>query len=166
LDFDQAARVVHDLAEALAYAHGEGIVHRDVKPANVMLDDKGQPYLMDFGLAHRMDDAEMITHDGAILRTPAYISPEQATGNSAQAKSTSDQYSLGVMLYDLLCGQTPFAGTPEIVLFHAVQTEPASPRQINPAVPRDLETICLKAMAKRDTDRYPTCQALADDLRR
>jgi hypothetical protein len=166
MDFRRAAQVVRELAEALAYAHEQGIVHRDVKPANVMLDGKGRPHLMDFGLASKQDESEKLTNDGALLGTPAYMAPEQAGGQKGEAQPASDQYSLGVLLYELLTGQTPFAGTPSIVLYHAINTEPKPPHSLRPDVPRDLETICLKAMAKRAEERYADCQALADDLRR
>jgi WD40 repeat protein/tRNA A-37 threonylcarbamoyl transferase component Bud32 len=166
LAFSRVAEIVHALAEALAYAHETGIVHRDVKPANIMLDTKGQPHLIDFGLAHRQDTVEKRTHEGAVLGTPAYMAPEQAAGQKGNPMPASDQYSLGVVLYDLLCGQTPFSGPPQIVLFHTLHHEPPAPRRLRREIPRDLETICLKAMAKRPAERYAGCKALADDLRR
>jgi tRNA A-37 threonylcarbamoyl transferase component Bud32 len=166
LDCRRAAQVVRALAEALAYAHAQGVVHRDVKPANVMLDEQGQPLLLDFGLAYRHDEAEKLTQDGTVLGTPAYMAPEQAAGKSGAALPASDQYSLGAVLYELLCGQPPFSGPAHLVLYNVVHTEPPPPRRLNPRVPRDLETVCLKALAKRPEDRYPSCQELADDLRR
>jgi tRNA A-37 threonylcarbamoyl transferase component Bud32 len=165
LDFRKAARIVRDLAEALAYAHERGIVHRDVKPANVLLDGKEQPHLMDFGLAHFQEAAEKLTHDGAILGTPAYMAPEQAAGQSGPPQPATDQYSLGVVLYELLCGRTPFSGPPQIVLFNILHTEPPAPRTLRPEVPAALEAICLRAMAKRPADRYPGCRQLADALK-
>jgi hypothetical protein len=165
-DLRGAAVVARDLAEALAYAHAQGVVHRDVKPANVMIDASGRPHLMDFGLARRQESEEKLTQDGAVLGTPAYMAPEMAEGQGAEAGTGSDQYSLGVLLYELLCGEAPFAGPSEMVLFHAIHTEPPPPRELRRGVPRDLQTICLKAMAKRPQDRYRDCQALADDLRR
>ena len=166
LTFRQVAEIVHDLADGLAYAHEQGIVHRDIKPANIMLDTKGKAHITDFGLAHRQDSTQKITQDGVILGPPAYMAPEQAKGQQGDPLPASDQYSLGVVLYELLCRQTPFSGPPQIVLFNAIHTEPAAPRIVKAAVPRDLETICLKAMAKRLEDRYTGCQELADDLRR
>ncbi len=169
LDFRAAARVVRDLADALAYVHGEGVVHRDVKPANVLLDKRGRPFLTDFGLAHLESNAERVTRLtrlGSVMGTPAYMPPEQAAGHSGTAQPASDQYSLGVILYELLCGRLPFEGPPQIVLFHVMNTEPVPPRQVNAAVPADLEAICLRAMAKRAEDRYPSCQDLVDALDR
>ncbi len=164
--WDRAARIALQLAEALHYAHSEKIVHRDVKPSNVMIDVKGDAHLMDFGLARFELSEERLTQDGAILGTPAYMAPEQATGRSGEANALSDQYSLGATLYELLCGRPPFSGPPEVVLFLVTQREPDRPRAVNPGVPRDLETICLKAMAKAPADRYADCGDLADDLRR
>ncbi len=162
----RAAEIVQQLAEALAYAHDQGVVHRDVKPANVMIDPQGRAYLMDFGLARRRDDGDRLTQDGSLLGTPAYMAPEQAAGQGGEARPAGDQYSLGVVLYELLTGQTPFTGPPPVVLYSALHTAPTPPRRLNPAVPRDLETVCLKALAKRPEDRYPSCLLLAGDLRR
>ncbi len=165
-DCHRAAEVVRDLAEALDHAHRLGIVHRDLKPANVLLDRQGRPHLTDFGLAHRQDAATRLTHEGAILGTPAYMAPEEALGRHGDARPASDQYSLGVVLYELLCGQTPFAGPAPVVLYNAVHQEPPALRGLRPDVPPELEAICRKAMAKRPEGRYDSCQELADGLRR
>ena len=165
-DFHQAAKLAMDLAGALQYAHELGVVHRDVKPANIMLDGKSNPLLMDFGLA-RLEAAESrLTHDGTVLGTPSYMPPEQAAGQLELVGPASDQYSLGVVLYELLCASTPFSGPPTMVISLVINQEPPSPRKENPAIPKDLETICLKAMSKQREHRYANCQAMAEDLRR
>src|SRR5207248_2475846 len=135
------------------------------KPHNVMLDAADRPHLMDFGLAVRAGEAEKLTNDGAVLGTPAYMAPEQAAGQKGEASPLSDQYSLGVLLYELLTGRTPFSGPPAAVVYRVIHHDPPAPHTVRPDVPPDLETICLKAMAKRPTDRYPMCKMLADDLR-
>ena len=165
-DFRETARIVMKLAGALAYAHEQGIVHRDIKPANIMLDAKGEPHLMDFGLARLETGTENLTHDDAILGTPAYMPPEQAAGDLENVSAASDQYSLGVTLYEMLCGERPFSRPPEIVIFNVINQEPPAPRTLKPDVPRDLETICQKAMAKEQSARYKDGNALAEDLRR
>ena len=165
-DFQQAARLVRELAGALDYAHGLGIVHRDVKPSNVLLDAKDNPLLADFGLARFLESDDELTHEGTVLGTPAYMAPEQARGEHDAVGPASDQYSLGVVLYEMLCGQRPFAGAPATVIADVIGKEPPSPRSANPTIPKDLETICLKAMAKRTENRYAGCRELADDLRR
>jgi len=164
LDRRQSVQIVRRVAEALAYAHRRGIVHRDIKPANVILDESGEPLLMDFGLAARAESGEeKLTQDGVTMGTPAYMAPEQVEGTGI---ASSDQYSLGCMLYELLTGRTPFQGPPQVQMrLHRTQ-EPPSPRQLQPDLPRDLETICLKCLEKDPSRRYPDCQALADDLRR
>ncbi len=165
-DLRRAARLVRELAEALAYAHEQGIVHRDVKPDNIMVDGDGRVHLMDFGLAARLDDEARLTNDGAILGTPSYMAPEQARGQEGEARPAADQYSAGVVLYELLTGRVPFDGPPAIVIHNQVHTEPDRPTRWRREIPKDLEAICLKALAKRPEDRYRSCGALANDLRR
>jgi serine/threonine protein kinase len=163
--FRQAAQVVQALAEALASAHDEGIVHRDVKPANVMIDQEGQPRLMDFGLARRQDGLTKLTRVGSLLGTPGYMAPEHARGYDGEPQPASDQYSLGVIFYVLLSGQTPFSGTQEILLFHTLNTKPPRLRKLKPQVPKELERICSRAMSKRPEDRYATCHEFAAAVR-
>lgn len=165
-DFRTAAEIVRQLAEGLHYAHSMGIVHRDVKPSNVMVDAAGRPHVMDFGLAHVENADVKLTADGAVLGTPAYISPEQADRAFGEVGPASDQYSLGVLLYELLCGERPFTGSLADIFLQLLTEPPEPPRRRNPQVPRDLEAICLKAMAKQPGDRYADCGALADDLAR
>jgi tRNA A-37 threonylcarbamoyl transferase component Bud32 len=165
LDVRQAVGIVRKIAEALAYAHSKGIVHRDVKPANIMLDESGEPLLMDFGLATRQAGSEeKPTSEGSVVGTPAYMAPEQGHGKTVPA---SDLYSLGCTLFELLTGHLPFmGGSPQHFLFlHESQPAP-SPRTFDAQVPRDLEAICLKCLEKDPDRRYADGQALADDLRR
>ncbi len=162
----QAAAWVARIAEALDYAHGCGVVHRDVKPANVMMDRDGLPMIADFGLARHADAGATLTQEGDILGTPAYMPPEQASGRGHAADARSDVYSLGVLLYELLCGRLPFEGTSVSILHRVIHDEPISPRGVRPSVPLDLETICLKAMAKEPSRRYESAGAMAEDLRR
>ena len=164
LEMRRAVQIVRRLAEALAYAHKRKVIHRDVKPANVMLDEGGEPLLMDFGLAARDEGGEKLTQEGVKgMGTPAYMAPEQGAG---EAVAASDQYSLGCTLYELLTGQTPFAGPPELQMFLHQRHEPVSPLKINRCVPRDLEAVCVKCLEKEPAKRYEDCQVLADDLRR
>ncbi len=158
---------VRQLAEGLQYAHSEGIVHRDVKPANVMINGSGRPQLMDFGLAKRDADIESgMTIEGQVVGTPNYMAPEQARGAISEIGPHSDQYSVGVVLYEMLCGRPPFSGDPWTVIARVanVRENPPPPRAVNPNLPRDLEACCLKAMEKAPQARYANMQALADDL--
>jgi len=160
----QAVQLVRKLAEALAYAHKQGVIHGNLKPANVMLRSDGEPLVMDFGLAARCDEVEDRIQDGSILGTPQYMAPEQWRG---AAEAASDQYSLGCLLFQLLTGRLPFVGSSCVHSMHLHCHEPApSARQVRPEVPRDLDSICRKCLDKEPGLRYPDCQELADDLRR
>lgn len=163
---DQAAAWVARLAEALDYAHRLGVVHRDVKPSNVMIDGNGQPMLADFGLALVTDAHTVLTQEGDVLGTPAYMPPEQAAGHLADVGPQSDVYSLGALLYELLCGHPPFQGNLTSILDGVLHDEPPAPSRRRAGVPSDLETVCLKAMSKEPERRYATAAALADDLHR
>jgi WD40 repeat protein len=159
-----AVRWVRDLARALAYAHGQGIVHRDVKPANIMIDRNNRPLLTDFGLARRLD-AGAAGAEEELAGTPAYMAPEQARGDARKVGPRSDQYALGAILYELLTGQRPHGGASRAVLARLrAEQPPAPPRQHNPAIPRALEAVCLRALATHPGDRYPDATELAGDL--
>ncbi len=165
-DFRQAAEWVRQLAGGLAYAHGQGIVHRDIKPDNIMLSEDGIPQIMDFGLAKRVNEDAGMTTDGSVLGTPVYMPPEQARGDMSKVGPHSDQYSLGVVLYELLTGKRPFEGPVHAVLAAVLSEEPAAPRKVRAEIPKDLEAICQKAMSKDVERRYETTAAFAGDVER
>src|SRR5262245_60239042 len=166
LAFREAAELVAGVADALQYAHEQGVIHRDVKPSNIMIGEDGRPAVMDFGLAKRDAGEITMTLEGQVLGTPAYMSPEQARGEGHRVDGRADVYSLGVILYELITGELPFHGNPRMLLYQVQHDEPKSVRSLNDRVPRDLETITHKAMAKEPARRYARAGELADELRR
>jgi serine/threonine protein kinase len=161
---ERAAEICADVCSALAAAHARGLIHRDIKPGNVMLTPEGKVKVMDFGIA-RATTSETITQTAAVVGTAQYISPEQAQGQTVDYRS--DLYSLGCCLYEMLTGTVPFTGaTPVAIAYRHVREDPTPPRQLNPDVPAPLEAICLKAMAKLPDNRYQTATEFQDDLER
>jgi tetratricopeptide (TPR) repeat protein len=162
-----SARLTESLARAIHYAHQRGIVHRDLKPANVLLTEDGIPKITDFGLAKLLERDQGLTQDGELLGTPSYMAPEQVRGAPHQISPATDVYALGTILYEMLAGRPPFKGTtPLSTLEQVSSSEPLSPSKLQRHIPRDLETICLKCLAKEPRRRYASALDLADDLRR
>jgi WD40 repeat protein/predicted Ser/Thr protein kinase len=162
-----AARYVRDAAYAMQYAHEQGVLHRDMKPSNVMVDSSGRIKVMDFGLAKQIESAAQLTHDGELLGTPSYMSPEQAAGQWSRVDCRSDVYSLGAVLYELITGKTPHLGDSAVAtMLQVVSERPAAPRDVNPEVDTQLEAIVLKCLEKNPAARYATAAELADDLDR
>jgi serine/threonine-protein kinase len=166
-DFLRVARLMQTVALAVHHAHQRGILHRDLKPANILVDEDGEPHVSDFGLARRIETDSGLTHSGFPLGTPSYMSPEQARGEKGAITTATDVYGLGSVLYALLTGKAPFAGSSLAETLDQVRTTaPELPRRINGRVPRDLEVICLKCLEKEPQRRYASASALADDLGR
>src|SRR6185312_12746902 len=163
----RAAELIATVGRTVHYAHEHGILHRDIKPGNILLDQKGEPHLTDFGLARLVETESTVTRTQEILGTPSFMAPEQAVGNNEAVTNVADVYGLGAVLYHLLTGQPPFAGgTTYETIKLLLDTEPRPPRQLNPRIDRDLSTICLKCLEKDPTRRYSSALALAGDLER
>jgi len=164
MTFQEACEFCSQVADALHHAHESGVIHRDLKPGNIMMGENNAPLIMDFGLAKQDMGEVTVTLDGRILGTPAYMSPEQAKGEGHRVDRRADIYSLGVILYELLTGEWPFRGVAKMLLQQVINDEPISPRKLVGAIPRDLETITLKCLEKSAASRYATAQELKADI--
>ncbi len=163
----QAAVLMAEVARAIEYAHSHGVIHRDLKPGNILLDQDGRARVTDFGLAKKLESDSELTGSGRVMGTPSYMSPEQARGNRSEVGTAADVYALGATLYALLTGRPPFqAATAMETLMQVVGEKPVPPRRLNAAIPRDLETICMKCLEKAPHKRYASARALAEELER
>jgi eukaryotic-like serine/threonine-protein kinase len=163
----QAADLMVNVAEAIEYAHRRGVIHRDLKPGNILLDRGGNPRVTDFGLAKKLKEDSGLTGSGQIMGTPSYMPPEQAGGRPGEVGAAADVYALGATLYALITGRPPFqAATAIDTVLQVISDEPVPPRRLNPSVPLDLETVCLKCLEKEPGKRYASAAALGEDLRR
>src|SRR5260370_15329984 len=161
----RAAELLVKIARTVQFAHEHGILHRDIKPGNILLDQNGEPHLTDFGLARLVEAESTVTATLDVLGTPSYMAPEQATDGTTKVSKATDVYGLGAVLYQLLTGHPPFAGgTTYETIRLLLETEPRPPRLWNPKVDRDLSTICLKCLEKDPQRRYSSALALAEDL--
>ena len=164
VDVDKAGEVAQKIASALVAAHEKGIIHRDLKSSNIMMDKEGEPHLMDFGLAKLESEEEQITRTGDMLGTPEFMAPEQVDPTHGVTDHRSDVYSLGAILYEMLTGKPPFTGTTIQVLWQKLNQDPAPPASQNPAVSAQLESICLRALEKVQENRFQTAQEMFDAL--
>ena len=164
-DHEATARLMATIANAIHHAHRKGLIHRDLKPSNILIDELGQPLIADFGLVKRASDASSLTASGALLGTPAYMAPEQISGD--ETTPAMDIYSLGAVFYQILTGRPPFRGGGVAeTLEQVLESDPVPPRQLRPSIPPELEFICLRCLEKDPRKRYPTAAALAADLKR
>lgn len=166
-DGTEAAMVVSKLAEAVEHAHQKGILHRDLKPGNILLDGEGEPHILDFGLAKRIFGESNLTLSGDVLGTPSFMAPEHAAGKGKTSTTAADIYNLGAILYYLLTARPPFVADSALdAMLLVLEGEAVLPRSVNPRIAPDLERICLRCLAKSPEDRYPSAQELSDDLQR
>ncbi|MEW4486896.1 serine/threonine-protein kinase [Thalassoglobus sp. JC818] len=161
-----AVEYIAVIANALHHAHMRGVVHRDVKPSNIMINAAGQPVIMDFGLAKNISVEESVSSEGQILGTAKYMSPEQASGKTKETDHRSDIYAMGVILFEMITGFAPFRGNVRAVLHQKIYEEPPSPRSLDPNIPKDLETVCLKCLERDPSKRYASAEEVANELMR
>ena len=165
-DICEGASLIAKVARALDYAHSRNVLHLDIKPGNILMDEKGEPFLSDFGLAVRGEFKSLVSVKGAAIGTPAYVAPEQASLGLSDLGPATDVYGLGATLYQIITGEPPFSGKSDEVLRKVLEERPTPPRTMNQAIPAALEDVCLTCLAKETSHRYQSAELLADELTR